>query len=411
MRAHSPVHRQRRGSVAPAVVASITLLLCFVSLSVDVGHIYVGRAEMQRAVDSAALAGASGLQTSDAAANTRATDYAGRHTVFSSSVAADELNIQLGYWNGITRTFVTRVESVTPVRPHAVAVAGTRMDSPLYFATVMGFFDTDVRRHAVAVMGGGKCTGIWGIDGISASGELLTDSYVSADGPYGGSNVYANGDLCSCRDIFVEGDVEVFGDAMYGDGYSFIPEGTAYDVYGIVTDHECSLPTFENKFASVRGLNDNASIGLTSRGRDPFNGSPWDLYVTGNDSLTLSGGTYFLTSAMLDGQATITITGPTEIYVDGPAYFTGGGLINATGDPHNLIIHSSGNDLTFTGGSDFYGAIIAPESTVYFTGGMVAYGTIIADYLDTDGSATIHVDETLVNDLFDEKVVVPVLVQ
>ena len=198
---------------------------------------------------------------------------------------------------------------------------------------------------------------------------------------------------------------------MYGDGYSFLPQGTAYDVYGVVGDHECGTPNFDYDFIAARTANDNATIGRTQRGRDPFNGSPWDLYVTGNDSLTLAGGTYFFTSAMLDGQATITVTGPTKFYVDGPAWFTGGGLINATGDTHNLIIYSSGNDLTLTGGSDFYGAIIAPESTVYLTGGMVAYGTIIADVLDTEGTTTIHVDETLVQDLFDTKPLAPLLVE
>ena len=160
MRVQCVAQCQRRGAVAPVVLASAALLLCFVSLSVDIGYVYVGRAEMQRAVDSAALAGASGLRGGEATVDTRATEYAGRHILFNQPVAAGELEIQLGYWNGITRTFFTHTESLTPVQPNAVAVDGTRLGAPLYFAAIMGHYDTDVYSHAVAIMGGGKCAGI-----------------------------------------------------------------------------------------------------------------------------------------------------------------------------------------------------------------------------------------------------------
>ena len=41
--------------------------------------------------------------------------------------------------------------------------------------------------------------------------------------------------------------------------------------------------------------------------------------------------------ATMVGQSTMTIGGPTVIYIDGDGTLTGGGLLNVTQDPKNLI--------------------------------------------------------------------------
>jgi hypothetical protein len=275
----------------------------------------------------------------------------------------------------------------------------------------MGIDTTDIQKAATAVEGSGVCAGLWGIEGITGNGDVMTDSYESDKGAYGPGNANANGDLCSCRDIVVNGTVDVYGDAMHGSGYDFTAYGNSYNVYGIIDEHACGLPTFEDQFEAVRASNDNAMIGLTAKGNDPFNGSPWDLYVTGNDALTLAPGTYYFTSAMIDGGARIMVTGPTKIFVDGPTTWTGGGLVNLTGDPKNLITYSSGDDVIITGGSNFYGAVVAPKSTVYLTGGEDFYGTVLSRILDMDGNNRIHVDESLVEALYGIKAYGPILVK
>ena len=162
---------------------------------------------------------------------------------------------------------------------------------------------------------------------------------------------------------------------------------------------------------AAQASNDNASIGLTNKGRDPFDGSPWDLVVTGNDGLTLPEGTFYFTSALIDGQATVTITGPTVIYISGPATFTGGGLINVTQDPKNLIIYSTGTTMTVDGSAGFYGGIVAPNAEVNLTGTSEYFGTIIARVLNMFGNTTIHVDEQLAFSLTGVDPKLPLLVQ
>jgi hypothetical protein len=60
--------------------------------------------------------------------------------------------------------------------------------------------------------------------------------------------------------------------------------------------------------------NDNGTIVLTDYGRDPWVGDP--LRLIEDDNLTLSPGTYYFSDVRMVGQATLTVTGSTAIYVD-----------------------------------------------------------------------------------------------
>lgn len=401
---------RRRGAVAPAVAVMLVVLLGFVALAVDSGYIFVSRAEMQHAIDSAALAGAAKLPGPDPAVIERARVFAGHNIVASASVAPRELDVFIGNWDGRGRRFVPRVPG-DPAEPNAVFAIGTRLGLGLWFAPALGITSASVRKAAVAVAGAGRCAGVWGLDGITADGNIVTDSYDSNLGPYGPGNIRRNGDVCSCRDIVANGGISIYGDAMYGEGYAFIPEGTSYTVWGIIDDHACGPPPIEPDFAGAAANNDNATIGLTARRRTPFPGGPWHLYVTGSDSLTLNGGTYYFHSVMLDGQATLRITGPTEIYVAGPGVFTGGGVVNVSRDPKDLVIYSSGPTLNLSGTAGFYGGVVAPNTDVLLEGTGDYYGTILARTLDIDGDAVIHVDESLVFELYGLRSVAPILVK
>ena len=275
----------------------------------------------------------------------------------------------------------------------------------------MGASVTHVRRGAIAVSGSGNCAGVWGLDGITTNGDIISDSYDSYAGHYGPGNMRPHGDICSCQDIVINGTGQILGDAIYGEGYSFVPHGSSYEVRGVVDDHPCSVPEIDIDFADAADNNDNATIGPTFKGYDPFRGRPWDLRLLANDHLTLDGGTYYFNSVTIASLAYIEVTGPTTIYVDGPATFTGGGIVNLTQDPKDLVIYAAGPDVSLGGTADFYGGVIAPNATVDLGGTGDFYGTVLADYLEISGDAVIHVDEALVFDLFGIEAAVPVLVQ
>jgi len=398
-----------RGAVAPLVAVLFVVLMGFTALAVDVGYIFNSRGEMQNAVDAGALAGAGALQISQAEADTRARQATTSNGVAGALVAESEVEVTLGSWNGDTLAF-TPLSGGETVEPNAVRVVANRDGQNLFFAHMIGAGSTNVGREAIGVLGGGACRGIWGLEGVTGNGDIYTDSYDSDAGAYGSSALYPNGDLCSNQDVSLAGSVEIHGDVMYGDGYELDIVGGAYDIWGVLDDQSATMvpPDFDMDAAMLN--NDNDSIGLTDDGKDPFNGE-WDLKLTGTDNLTLNGGTYYFTSASMAGQATITVTAPTEIFVSGDARFTGGGIINATQDPANLTIYSTGDELTLAGGAGFYGAVIAPDSEVTLTGDSDYYGVIIAGTLDINGNAGIHVDEATVLDVLGDESAAPVLVR
>lgn len=401
-----------RGVAIVQVAVLLVVLLGMAAMSVDVGFIYNSRAEMQVAVDAAALAGASGLVDGAGVPEWRARDYAARHVVAGEPVseAADmHVSVTVGNWEGLAGDFFPADEDEF-VTPNAVHVDGRRDNLPLYFARALGIDSSDVQRDAVAVLDGGRCLGIWGLQGVFGDGDIYTDSYDSRNGAYGGGNVHPNGDICSGQQIELSGSVEIFGDAMYGPGYSLLTDGHP-KVWGVVAQLCCPLEPPVVDYAKAESNNDNDTIGLTDRGRDPFGGDPWNLVVTGNDNLTLAGGTYYFTSALVDGRATLTVTGPTTIFLTGPAEFTGNGLVNLSQNPNDLVIYSNGSTMALRGTAGFYGVVVAPETDVSLVGTGDYYGMIVGKTLDMDGTANVHVDEAAVFEILGQQSVATVLVK
>ncbi|MCH7884767.1 MAG: hypothetical protein IIC01_05890 [Planctomycetes bacterium] len=400
---------RHRGLVAVQVLVTLVVLLGCAALSVDVGYIYNSRGEMQGAVDASALAGSSALRHGHGLAKNRAIEYAANNVVAGADLASGELVITIGNWSGLSATFVPASESDT-VTANAVRVVGERSGVPLFFAGILGVYSTTLNKGATAVQGGGHCLGIWGLEGITGSGDVTTDSYDLRLGGYNAGNIHANGDICSCADIRLGGNTLIQGDTIYGEGYGLTLVGSSNEIWGVVAEQDCNFtpPTIDMPGAAAD--NDNDTIGLTDDGDDPLNPAG-RLFLTGNDNLTLAPGKYYFTSVRIVSLATLTITGPTEIYVSGTAYFGGGGIINPTGIPGNLKIYLTGATATFSGTSDFYGAIIAPDTDITFLGDSAFYGVLIGKTLDFRGSAIIHVEESLVADLYGLESVAPVLVQ
>ncbi|MHC4234189.1 MAG: DUF7305 domain-containing protein, partial [Planctomycetota bacterium] len=407
--------KRAAGVLAVQVAVGLALIMGLAALAVDVGLLYNSVGQMQVAVDAGSLAGASALLVGTDDVHVRANYYTGLHRVAGETLeeAPDtHVAVSIGNWYGLSQAFVPGGAEES-VKPNAVRVVGTRNELPMIFGSLLGIPTREVQRQAVSVLGGGKCLGIWGIEGVWGDGDLRTDSYNSTEGSYGGGNVYPNGDVCSGSDITLNGSsVVIRGDAMYGLEHDLITEGSP-EIVGVVDELCCPLvpPAVAGDVESAASNNDNASIGLTERGRDPFAGSQWDFYVTGSDSLALPGGTFYFTSAVIDGTATVTVSAPTVIYLSGPAAFTGNGLINLTEDPKNLIIYSTGETMILDGTAGFYGVVIAPNADIVLAGTGEYFGVLVGETLDIDGTADIHVDEAAVLDIMGFPSAAPVIVQ
>ena len=297
--------------------------------------------------------------------------------------------IEVGKWNRTTLTF-------TPLNPadtrygNAVRVRATRNNAGLFFGAVTGSLTTDIHRSAVAFVGP-SCGGIWGLDGINVPGNVRTDSYDSRTGPYMPGTAEANGDVCSNQDIDIIGSITIDGDVF---GNPVATRGDAYTVTGDVDRLSDPVDRPVIDFTAAAMSNDNHTIGPTDNGNDPFAGG-WNLRLVGGDNLTVLPGTYYFDTITLRAGSTLTVTGPTTVYVVGGMDMTGSGIVNASQDPRDLTIYIGGANAIFGGAVEFYGSIIAPNTEVKFHGTSDVYGAIIAGSITMVGTIAFHVDESV----------------
>jgi hypothetical protein len=167
--------RNNRGATAIVVAVSLIILIGFLALAVDIGHLLVGRNELQNAADAAALAGASALYPhlpsntptppDWGAAETEAANWIRRNK--SDNVYLEVAEVVSGYWDlrpGTSPDLLS--QSITPglcltptgaCTPPAVKVtvrrtAGTN-SGPVrnWFASVIGVSTSDVSAKAIAI--------------------------------------------------------------------------------------------------------------------------------------------------------------------------------------------------------------------------------------------------------------------
>ncbi len=137
--------------------------------------------------------------------------------------------------------------------------------------------------------------------------------------------------------------------------------------------------------------------------------SQGDLVLKADENLMLAPGSYLFDSITMRARASVTITGPTTIYVssladtqadvdvtdEGTIDATGKGFINATEDPSNFTLVILGDEVVLNGTAEFYGTVIAPYADVILSGTSDYYGMIIGQTVLMRGDFQFHVDETL----------------
>ncbi|MBK8914764.1 MAG: VWA domain-containing protein [Phycisphaerales bacterium] len=155
--------RTRRGGVVVQVAVFSTVMLGMGALSVDVGAMYAARAELQSAVDAAALAAASNL-AGEAGVDTRvaareaATKYARLNRVLNTYGGVDVVrDIEFGSAAYDPHSGGFTFSPGTP-STDAVRVTVRRTDDseggpiPLGFANIFGFNRAELRARATAVL-------------------------------------------------------------------------------------------------------------------------------------------------------------------------------------------------------------------------------------------------------------------
>lgn len=245
---------------------------------------------------------------------------------------------------------------------------------------------------------------------LNVSGNAITDSYNSDDGPYEDDpndpdyNAGHNGDIgtnaTTAGGVSVGGSIFIDGQVAVGSGVqnptsivtgynpAFITGGTSppTDTQDVVAQ---SSP-FPMPSVTV-------PIGLTCS----------NLTVAGNTTRTLNpadsplgNGTFCYSNLTIEGNGTLTASGPVTIYLTGELTAQGNSTVGVVNDPTQMLFKMSSTaeatlEQTITGNNTFYSAIYGPSATINISGNAEIFGAVIAKTINVTGNAVVHYDEAM----------------
>jgi hypothetical protein len=248
--------------------------------------------------------------------------------------------------------------------------------------------------------------GAYGRDSVNFAGNAMMDSYDSDDGTYAsqvhGNHAGENGAVGSEGTINLEGQVDIYGDAGTTEGGDIVYGGGA-TVHGDTSTASLppEFPPIPQEEIDYAEANNNAPGGLVLDGNANYNNGTHDLDVAAGGSVTFTSGIYYLSDVSVTGHGSIIIEPGADviIYVVGNWDSSGGTIINSNHTPLSFQLYSVGDSLLVAGGSEFYGAIYAPESKVVVAGGSHFYGSIVGATFDNGGGTDCHYDEAMGRDI------------
>ena len=208
---------------------------------------------------------------------------------------------------------------------------------------------------------------------------------------FAGSGTAVNGTTSSA--------VAGIGACNQGNGIS-TAGGATYGTPALIPTQSLPVPPQPNPLPPTKGQNINSSQVLAP-------GTYGDLKIQGGAVVTLPGGTpgnpavYTMNSLSLAGGASLVVNGPVVINIAGvgqqnPIDFTGGSFQNNTYVPGDFVMNYGGtNNISVQGGSAAYAVINAPKANISFSGGSNFYGQVIGGTITDTGGTNIYYDKSL----------------
>ncbi len=386
----------RGGFVMVMMIVSLTALMAFLGLAIDVGYQQYIKVRMQTAADAAALGGARELAASGTSNLVSAAQGDAATNGFTNSQNSVTVTVNNPPATGYYTTDTTAVEVLIYQKV------------PTFFMQVLGFSSGNARARAVAHVGGGGSTCFFALD-PSMSNALSVANGVSVTSSCG---IMVNSN--SATAITATGGATLSAPTISVVGKYTISNGATIS----------PLPTqgataASNPFASLPA----PSVGS---GCDHTN-----YTVGGNTTITLSPGIYCGGLSTTNG-AKVTLNPGTYIMKGGGVQFTGGSTVTGTGVmfyntyaagyPYGAILLNNGTTVTLTasttgtyagilmfqnptlvGGaaSGFSGGCIAKltgalyfptTALAYSNGASAPYTIIVADSVTFTGGVKINSD-------------------
>lgn len=216
---------------------------------------------------------------------------------------------------------------------------------------------------------------------IELKGNVSTDSYNSNTGVVGTKgDIGTNGKAASV--ISLKGNSVVKGNAVVGPGAN-VATAITVSANSVIqgTKSAASTATVLNPVVIPPNLN---NLG--------------PLSVSGNNTVTKPGGTYWFSSISIRGNGKVNFTGPATVYVSRKIKVAGNGIGTAQGLPPNLLIYVQGSkEVRVSRNANVYSGIYAPNSKVEIDGNGKLYGAVVGSEVELEGNGRVRYDEALQN--------------
>jgi len=426
----------QRGVTLVLMAIILPVMLMLAGLAIDIGYIYYVKNQLQVAADAASLAGAALItdptDSTQTAARDKAKEFAAKNKAAGidvevvtdySNTLSNANDITVGNLTGTTyNRGSTPVNAIEVIPKRMSGLSGNRGPVHLFIGQIFRIIGSDwslmsAQASAVGarILSGGLFDyGVFASDTVKGivkfSSESYTDSYSSdpsdgrpwtTKGQYGNSKVGSNSAINGA--INLTGITQIFGDAFIVPGATIVhPE-------------------------SVTGTIETLSPPKDSTPVSPPAGYTGWTHTTLTNGKTLTTGSYYITDFTLSGGGIGTISGDVIIYVPNTLTISGGnsrlvinsgssltvyandnitisggGIVNTGKDPNDLIMYVTCPtrhcaDVDYSGGSDLYGALYAPQAkNVSISGGSDVYGSVIGGTdISISGGSAVHYDESL----------------
>jgi Flp pilus assembly protein TadG len=393
---------RRRGNIVVLSAFLIVAMLAMAAFAVDLGYIADAKNELQRSADAGALAAAARLPNTSQAVAAAMNCTNNNKTSITPALKAQD--IVFGFWDRDTATFHNPRPSGRPYNSVKITLRRTTANGNplnLFFGRVLGKHSADVTATAIAYGDRGLCGPFIGVQEVTASDDVTTDSYDSYDGSYVASQARARGSLCSDGSITVGGDANVLGDVRAGADETVTIHGSSSSTSGQIGNRITALNLTSVDPGSAATINNNATLVtyLDPGGGgwlNPLNPISRNFTLTSGANYTIPPGTYYFNDMTLPSGSTLNINGATTIYLTGNFNRHSGAAINNTTQlASNLRILMTGGTAEISNGNEFYGVIYGPGTDITYSGTADYFGALVGRNLTICGDATAHYDESL----------------
>lgn len=366
-RCRLPDIANQKGYVLVATYLMVAVLSATSMATFMRAHTYAREAEKQKnAIVALEMAeGAIDLAITQLATNQ---SYAGTaYTDFSSGNAKGGYSISVTTPSGASSSL------------RQISVTGF---SPSNTTTEIGYKYSNVKAYTQFPTQNYFSKAIFANTSYSNVGNGTTDSYDSSVAPYDAATASDNGDVGT--NSVIAGNVSLSGNAtIHGDVFV----GAGGDVGAVVTTTDNATITGASTAQTNNLIFPVATTSLPSSGT---------VSVSGNNTLSLSGGTYHYNSLSIAGNGKLTATGEVTIYVSGSVSIAGNGITAFSNLPQNVKIFVTNNSsVAITGNGNVHAAIYAPLSAVHIAGNGAVYGAVVGNTVSMAGEADFHYDEAL----------------